>query len=79
MDHTVEQGNQPTRATRPRIQRVKTAPGARHARTADPGYSEANVDKQITDLIIANVVIPRKGRPSQALHAEEHEKRSAAP
>ena len=31
--------------------------------TADRGYGEAKVDRQITDLGVKNVVIPRKGKP----------------
>jgi IS5 family transposase len=37
--------------------------------TADRGYGEAQVDKQLTDLGVTNVVIPRKGKPSLARRA----------
>lgn len=40
--------------------------------TTDRGYGEANVDRELTDLGVKNVVIPRKGKPSQARRAEEH-------
>ena len=39
--------------------------------TIDRGYGEANVDRELTDLV-KNVVIPRKGNPSQARRADEH-------
>ena len=38
------------------------------------GYGEAKIDKQLTDLGVTNVVIPRKGKPSQARRADEHRK-----
>ncbi|HUO37227.1 MAG TPA: ISNCY family transposase [Mycobacterium sp.] len=76
LDHTVEQGN-PADAPQlaPAVKRVTKRAG-RTARTvtADRGYGEAGVDKQLTDLGVANVVIPRKGKPSQARRAEEHRK-----
>ena len=34
--------------------------------TADRGYGEATVDADLTDLGVATVVIPRKGKPSAA-------------
>jgi len=40
--------------------------------TTDRGYGEANVDRELTDLGVKNVVIPRKGKPSQARRTEEH-------
>ena len=42
--------------------------------TADPGYGETKVDHQLTDLGVKNVVIPRKGKPSEERRAEEHRK-----
>ena len=30
------------------------------------GYGQAKIDKQLTNLGVTNVVIPRKGKPSQA-------------
>ena len=47
--------------------------------TADRGYGEAEVDRQLTDLGVKNVAIPRKTRPTQARRADEHRKASAAP
>ena len=40
--------------------------------TADRGYGEAKVDCELTGLGVTNVVIPRKGRPSQARRGAEH-------
>ena len=40
--------------------------------TTDRGYGEANVDRELTDLGVKNVVIPRKGKPSQARRSDEH-------
>ena len=42
--------------------------------TADRGYGEAKVDQQLTELGVKHVVIPRKGKPSQARRAKEHRK-----
>jgi len=47
--------------------------------TADRGYGEAEVDRQLTDLGVKNVAIPRTTRPTQARRADEHRKASAAP
>jgi transposase, IS5 family len=76
LDHTVEQGN-PADAPQlaPAVARVKKRAGRMpRTVTADRGYGEAKVDRQLTDLGVTNVVIPRKGRPSQARRAEEHRK-----
>ncbi len=74
LDHTVEQGN-PADAPQlaPAIQRVKKRAGrAPRTVTADRGYGEAKVDQQLIDLGVNNVVIPRKGKPSQERRAAEH-------
>ncbi|VBA50706.1 hypothetical protein LAUMK191_02006 [Mycobacterium attenuatum] len=76
LDHSVEQGN-PADAPQlaPAVQRVKKRTGrAPRTVTADRGYGEAKVDQQLTDLGVNNVVIPRKGKPSQARRAQEHRK-----
>jgi IS5 family transposase len=76
LDHSVEQGN-PADAPQlaPAVQRVKKRAGrAPRTVTADRGYGEAKVDQQLTDLGVSNVVIPRKGKPSQARRAQEHRK-----
>lgn len=41
---------------------------------ADRGYGEAAVDQQLTEVGVKNVLIPRKGKPSQDRRAEEHRK-----
>ena len=76
LDHTVEQGNPPDAPQlAPAVKRVKKRAGRTpRTVTADRGYGEAKVDRQLTDLGVTNVVIPRKGRPSQARRAEEHRK-----
>jgi len=76
LDHSLEQGN-PADAPQlaPAVQRVKKRAGRTpRTVTADRGYGEAKVDQQLTDLGVTNVVIPRKGKPSQARRAEEHRK-----
>jgi transposase, IS5 family len=76
LDHSVEQGNPPDAPQlAPAVKRVtKRAGRTPRTVTADRGYGEANVDRQLTDLGVTNVVIPRKGKPSQARRAEEHRK-----
>ncbi len=74
LDHTLQQGN-PADAPQlaPAVERVIARTG-RHPRTvtADRGYGEAALDDALHDLGVTNVVIPRKGRPSQARQAAEH-------
>ena len=76
LDHTVERGNPPDGPQlAPAVERVMRRAGrAPRTVTADRGYGEANVDRQLTDLGVTNVVIPRKGKPSRARRAEEHRK-----
>jgi IS5 family transposase len=76
LDHRVEQGNPPDAPQlAPAVERVKKRTGrAPRTVTADRGYGEAKVDKQLTDLGVTNVVIPRKGRPGKVRQAEEHRK-----
>jgi len=74
LDHSVEQGN-PAGAPQlaPAVARVTKRTGCTPGTvTADRGYGEAKVDNQLTELGVKNVVIPRKGKPSQARRAEEH-------
>jgi IS5 family transposase len=74
LDHNVEQGN-PADAPQlaPAVKRVtKRAGRTPRTVTADRGYGEANVDRELTDLGVKNVVIPRKGKPSHARRTEEH-------
>ncbi len=76
LDHTVEQGNPPDAPQlAPAVQRVKKRTGrAPRTVTADRGYGEAKVDRELTDLGVRNVVIPRRGKPSPARRVEEHRK-----
>jgi transposase, IS5 family len=74
LDHSVEVGN-PADAPQlaPAVARVKTRTGrAPGTVTADRGYGEKRVDDALADLGVRTVVIPRKGKPSQARRAEEH-------
>ena len=74
LDHDVHEGN-PADAPllAPAIARIAALfgkpPGAV---TADRGYGEATVDADLTDLGVATVVIPRKGKPSAARRQVEH-------
>ena len=76
LDHSVEQGNPPDAPQlAPAVKRVtKRAGRTPRTVTADRGYGEAEVDRQLTDLGVTNVVIPRKGKPSPARRAVEHRK-----
>jgi IS5 family transposase len=76
LDHSVEQGNPPDAPQlAPAVKRIKKRAGrAPHTVTADRGYGEATVDRELTDLGVTSVVIPRRGKPSQARRAEEHRK-----
>ena len=73
LDHDVQPGN-PADAPRlkPAVERIKKRTG-KTPRTvaADRGYGEAAVDDDLHDLGVANVVIPRKGRPTKARQAHE--------
>jgi len=74
LDYTVEQGNPPdapqlAHAIGRITQRTGRAP--RQA-TADRGYGEAAVDKDLHDLGVKTVAIPRKGRPGPARQRHEH-------
>lgn len=76
LDHTVQQGNPPD-APRlaPAVAWVKKRAGRTpRTVTADRGYGEAAVDQQLTEVGVKNVLIPRKGKPSQDRRAEEHRK-----
>ena len=76
LDHAVEPGNPPDAPQlAPAVARIKKRAGRTPGTvTADRGYGEAKVDQQLSDLGVTNVVIPRKGKPSQARRAEEHRK-----
>jgi transposase, IS5 family len=74
LDHRVEHGNPPDAPQlAPAVKRVTKRAGRTPGTvTADRGYGEAKVDRELTHLGVKNVVIPRKGKPSQARRAEEH-------
>jgi len=73
VDHSVHIGNPPDAPQLvPAIARIKArfgrAPGAV---TADRGYGEAAVDRDLHALGVRRVVIPRKGRPGAARQATQ--------
>lgn len=74
LDHGVHQGNPPDAPLLgPAIERIKNLLGrAPKAVTADRGYGEAKVEDALTELGVGTVVIPRKGKPSQARRGVEH-------
>lgn len=76
LDHSVERGNPPDAGQlAPAVKRVtKRAGRTPRTVTADRGYGEAALDRELTDLRVANVVIPRKGKTTQARRAIEHRK-----
>lgn len=68
VDHRVHVGNPPDAPMLvPAIARIKARFGrAPRAVTADRGYGEAAVDRDLETLGVKRVVIPRKGRPGAA-------------
>ena len=68
LDHTVEVGNPPDAPQlKPAVERVTRRAGRPpRAVTADRGYGEQAVEDDLSDLGVATVVLPRKGRPSAA-------------
>jgi IS5 family transposase len=74
LDHIVEQGNPPDAPQlAPAVERVIKRTGRKpRTVTADRGYGESSVDDALHDLGVRTVVIPRKGKPSQARRALEH-------
>ncbi len=76
VDHNLEAGN-PADAPQlaPAVERVAKRAGRPPRKvTADRGYGEKRVDEDLHDLGVKNVVIPRKGKPSSARRAEEHQR-----
>ena len=74
LDHTVEIGN-PHDAPQlaPAIERITARTGRTpRAVTADRGYGEASVERDLTDLGVRRVAIPRKGKPTAARREFEH-------
>lgn len=73
LDYTVEIGN-PGDAEQlaPAIERIKERVGrAPDAVTADRGYGFAKIDKDLHQLGVATVVIPRAGKPGEARRADQ--------
>ena len=74
LDHTVEIGN-PHDAPQlaPAIERITARTGRTpRAVTADRGYGEASLERDLTELGVRRVAIPRKGKPTAARREFEH-------
>ena len=74
LDHNVEVGN-PADAPQlaPAIARITTRTGhTPRAVTADRGYGEASVERDLHDLGVRSVAIPRKSKPTAARREFEH-------
>jgi transposase, IS5 family len=74
LDYDVKTGNPPD-AERlvPAIKRIAKRLGrVPQQTTADRGYGEAAVDRELEDLGVTTVVIPRKGQPGKARQEVEH-------
>ena len=74
LDHDVEMGNPPDAPQlAPAIARITARTGhTPGAVTADRGYGEASVERDLTELGVRSVAIPRKGKPGAARHEIEH-------
>jgi IS5 family transposase len=74
LDHDVEPGNPADAAPTGAGDQARDPRTGRKPRTvaADRGYGERSVDDALRDLGVANVVIPRKGRPTKARQSQEH-------
>jgi IS5 family transposase len=74
LDHNVEIGNPPDAPQlAPAIERITRRTGhPPRAVTADRGYGEAAVERDLHGLGVRSVVIPRKGKPGVARHEFEH-------
>ena len=73
LDHTVAEGNPPDGPQlAPAVHRVAARTGRPpRAATADRGYGEATVERDLHDAGVSTVAIPRKGKPSQTRQREE--------
>ena len=76
LDHQVMVGNPPDAPLlAPAIERVIARTGrAPAAVTADRGYGEAAVDQELTDLGVARVAIPRRGRTGPVRQVVERQR-----
>ena len=74
LDHNVEMGNPPDAPQlAPAIERISRRTGRTpRAVTADRGYGEASVERDLHELGVRAVAIPRKGKPSAARREFEH-------
>ena len=74
LDHNVELGNPPDAPQlAPAISRITARTGhAPRAVTADRGYGQASVERNLLDLGVCSVAIPRTGKPSAARREFEH-------
>jgi len=74
LDHTVEIGNPPDAPQlAPAIARITGRAGRTpRAVTADRGYGEASVERDLHELGVRSVAIPRKSKPSAARRELEH-------
>ena len=74
LDHNVEIGNPPDAPQlAPAIQRITDRTGRTpRAVTADRGYGEASVERDLHELGVRSVAIPRKSKPSAARREFEH-------
>lgn len=75
LDHSVEIGNPPDAPQLvPAIKRIKTRCGRPPDQvTADRGYGKATVDKELGDLGVSVVAIPRPGKPGKERKARQQE------
>ena len=74
LDHNVEIGNPPDAPQlTPAIARITARTGnTPRAVTADRGYGEASVDRDLHDLGVTSVAIPRNSKPTAARRELEH-------
>ena len=74
LDHNVEIGNPPDAPQlAPAIERITRRTGRTpRAVTADRGYGEASVERDLHELGVRSVAIPRKSKPSAARREFEH-------
>jgi transposase, IS5 family len=74
LDHNVEIGAPPDAPQlAPAIQRITRRTGrAPRAVTADRGYGEASVERELHELGVRSVAIPRKGKPTATRREFEH-------
>jgi IS5 family transposase len=74
LDHNVEVGNPPDAPQlAPAIERITRRAGRTpRAVTADRGYGEASVERDLHQLGVRHVAIPRKSKPSAARREFEH-------